>query len=352
MAEPRRFPGFVAFLGFLLLVVPLGVSAWWFARPAPEPAAPGPPIDELDVVCTGRVDVEGSVVNMDLSTPGRIARVQVSEGADVKRGQEMLAIDDAAYRLAVREAKAMETATGVEVAFAEQRLRQWPRQLEVKAKQVAALRAEVSAADERLKQLRTQQALTSAVAGTDVAVAEATVGKLRNYADAEQIALDEMKKADAELELRAAKAKLATATVAVERAEQGVRDCVLVAPSDGTVLRLNAVVGGMLAPGIPGGSAVVFVPAGPRVVRAEVEQANLGRVKIGMTATVKDDARTDSPVWTGRVKRIAGWVAQRRSILFEPGELNDLRTTEVLIELVGEGEPLWIGQRMQVRLKR
>ena len=59
--------------------------------------------------------------------------------------------------------------------------------------------------------------------------------------------------------------------------------------------------------------AVVFAPAGPLVVRAEVDQESLGRVAVGMPAEVQDENRPDGPVWKGRVKQLARWVAQRRS---------------------------------------
>jgi hypothetical protein len=68
-----------------------------------------------------------------------------------------------------------------------------------------------------------------------------------------------------------------------------------------------------------------------------------------MPAVIKDDTRADSPAWVGRVQRIAGWVAPRRSVLLEPGELNDVRTAEVVIALDPSPHPLWIGQRVQVR---
>src|SRR5205814_2703484 len=136
---------------------------------------------------------------------------------------------------------------------------------------------------------RQQQGLTSAVSKADVEVFEANVQKLRLAADAAKIEVDELRKFDPELEVRAARSKLDTATVARERAEAAAKDCVLRAPADGTVLRLQAAVGGILAPAsapLPGAAppAVVFAPAGPLVVRAELEQAGLGRVKVGMRA--------------------------------------------------------------------
>ena len=54
-------------------------------------------------------------------------------------------------------------------------------------------------------------------------------------------------------------------------------DCVVRAPTDGTIVRLSAAKGMLLGPGTPLEPAIVFAPAGPLVVRAEVEQADAGR---------------------------------------------------------------------------
>ena len=105
---------------------------------------------------------------------------------------------------------------------------------------------------------------------------------------------------------------------------------------------------------MPGGlqQAIVFRPDGPLVVRAELDQEFLGRVRAGMTATVTDDVRPDAPVWKGKVEGVGNWVARRRSIVLEPGEMNDVRTVECIIALEGKPEEMLIGQRVRVRISR
>ena len=130
---------------------------------------------------------------------------------------------------------------------------------------------------------------------------------------------------------------------------KSVADCVLTAPGPGMILRMQATAGGVLSPGSPV-PVIVFAPAGPFVVRAEVDQESLGRVQVGQSAEVRDENHPDGPVWKGRVKQVAGWVAARRSYVLEPGEINDVRTVECVIELDGPTDRLWIGQRMRVRI--
>ena len=97
MAEPRRLPGMAGLLGLLLLVGPLGVTAWWLTRPVPDGPPPGPALDELDVVCTGRVDAEGLVVALDPNIPGR----RCFRAASAKRARSFRERGDATTRRAL-----------------------------------------------------------------------------------------------------------------------------------------------------------------------------------------------------------------------------------------------------------
>jgi multidrug resistance efflux pump len=348
MADGRRLPG-SGLLMLLLIAGPIAGTAWWLNRPAADLPPAGPPPDEVDIVCAGRVDAEGQVVALDVGQPGRVVEVYVTEGGAVAAGQPILKVDDAAYRSAVLEAKAALTAAGVEADAAELKARQHPAQIALQEKKAAAAAAQVTAGEARLRQMKSQAEATSQVTKADVEVFEAQLTGLRLAADGERLVLDQAKRFDPTLEVRAAAARVETAKAAVERAERAAAECVLKAPAAGTVLRLTAGVGATLAPGSPV-PAVVFAPAGPLVVRAELEQASLARVAEGMPVTVRDETQAESPVWAGRVRRVSGWVAPRRSVLLEPGEVNDVRTAEVVVEVDPKAGRLWIGQRVQVRI--
>jgi multidrug resistance efflux pump len=134
-------------------------------------------------------------------------------------------------------------------------------------------------------------------------------------------------------------------------AEQSVKDCVLKAPADGTILRLQASVGGIVVPGTLN-PPVIFAPAGPYIVRAEIDQESLGLVQVGMRAEIREETQQDMNPLLGRVRSVAGWVAQRRFLVTEPGDLSDIRTVECVIELDSPNATLWIGQRMRVRIIR
>jgi multidrug resistance efflux pump len=348
MGEENRPPraGFIVML--VLLAGSIAGTAWWLNRPGPGPLA-GPPPEEIDVYCTGRVDAAGQVTGLDPAQPGRVVEVHVAEGATVAAGQPLVRLDDSTAQARLIQAQATLDAAQVELDVTLRDKGRVPNQIAAREAILKAAAARVEAARMLIQQRKDQQQV-SPLGKPEQEAMEAQVRELEQMEISQRLELEDLKKIDPELRIRAARARLKAAEADRDLAEKAVADCVLTAPGPGTILRLQVAKGGMIAPGtVP---AVVFAPAGPLVVRAEVDQESLGRVAVGMPAEVQDENRTDGPVWKGRVKHIARWVAQRRSFVLEPGELNDVRTVECLIELDPPAEGLWIGQRMRVRIVR
>src|SRR5262249_41629531 len=134
------------------------------------------------------------------------------------------------------------------------------------------------------------------------------------------------------------------------QAKRNLDECDLKAPQAGTVLRVQAPVGELLS-GPPRQPAVLFCPDGPRIIRVEVEQEFASQAVAGYSALIEDDVR-GGQTWRGRVLRPADWYMQRRMILQDPSQLQDIRTVECLIELEPGQAPLRIGQRMRVTIGR
>jgi multidrug resistance efflux pump len=150
--------------------------------------------------------------------------------------------------------------------------------------------------------------------------------------------------------LSAATAKFQAASAQLDEANRAHDECTLKAPADGTILLLRVAEGGVIGPGSPE-PFVVFAPTGPLVVRADLEQEFVYRVKPGMKVELRDEARSNSPVWTGKVTTVSEFIARKRSILLDPGEMNDVRTAECVIAIDPSAELLRIGQRMRVRIQ-
>lgn len=349
MGQESRSPraGFVVML--VLLAGSIAGTAWWLNRPGGGPL-PDPPPAEIDVYCTGRVDAAGQVTALDPAQPGRVVEVHVTEGATVAAGQPLVRLDDSVARARLVQAQAAHDAAQVELDVALRDKERVPNQIAARDALLKAAAARVEAARNLLRQRKDQQQVTP-LGKPEQEALEAQVRELEQMAASQRLELEDLKKIDPELRVRAARAKLKAAEADRDLAAKAVADYVLTAPGPGTILRLQAARGGLIAPGAAA-PAVVFAPAGPPVVRAEVDQESLGRVAVGMPAEVQDENHPDGPVWKGRVRQIARWVAQRRSFVLEPGEVNDVRTVECVVELDPPAEGLWIGQRMRVRIVR
>jgi len=350
MPEQKKVPMIFSVLAVVLMVVPLGIAVWYFSRPQVE-TQKLPNIDELDVICLGRVDAQIPVVSLEPSTPGRVVTVFVEENAVVEAKQPIVGLDDSVAVHRKIQADAALTVANIELTRAKNDAERLPRQVDVRKAMLNAAKAQVRAAD---KNLESRKALSTLKSGdAEIAALQAVVDQLRELETAEQIQLGELvrmvESQQPKLLIQLAEARVKAAEADVTLAQKAVEECLIRAPGAGRILRLQATPGGIL---ISGGyqPSIIFAPTGRLIIRAEIDQEFLGRVKPGQQASVEDDIRIDAPKITGKVKSIAKWVAQRRTMILDPGEINDVRTVECVIELDDDAN-LVIGQRMRIRVK-
>ncbi|HUR55378.1 MAG TPA: biotin/lipoyl-binding protein [Gemmataceae bacterium] len=352
MAEGRRFPSVGAIVAGACLLVPLAGVVWWLYRPKPDVTKNGPALSDLDVVAVGRIDGLAQLASLEPSVSGRVVKVRAMEGDTVKEGQELVLLDDSGYKLQEEQARAALLAADIELSSATLELDQHPSKVLAQAASLTAAATKLTAARQSLEERRKQLSFNTLTPG-EFAVLEAQVKDLEQLEVLEQIRKSDLAAVEAGLKLRvkAAEAKKAAADVAVRTAEKAVQDCVLRAPSAGTVLRVQTGPGESVSPGYPR-APILFRPEGPLVVRVELEQEFLARVSTGAKATIRDETRTDSPTWTGRVLSVAKYVGPKRTIVLEPGVLNDVRTVECVITLDPPANGLLVGQRMRVQISR
>ncbi|MCZ2340245.1 MAG: biotin/lipoyl-binding protein [Bacteroidales bacterium] len=348
MTAGRRLTDLFAVVGMLLLVGSVAGTGWWMTRPTPLPDVPLPDPSLMDVVCTGRVDAAETVIPLVPVQAGRVVTVAVADGEMVKKGAILLRTDDTAARSQLTQAEAALEIARVDLHSAEQDARRYPDQLAARDQLLMAAVARVEAARSLLQQRQEQSAVTP-LGKAELAAIQARIKELVALEAAERGQVADLRQLDPEWKVRVARARLQAAEADLALAQQAVRETVVMAPTDGTILRVQAAVGGMVSPASPI-PPIVFAPAGPYVIRAEVEQEFLSRVRVGMKTQIQDESRSDGPIWNGRVSGLAPWVAQKRSFLLDPGEINDVRTVECVIELESPSG-LWIGQRVRVRMK-
>jgi multidrug resistance efflux pump len=345
----RRLLCRFGFLGVALVLISVTGAGWvlklsgaGFASEVTAPDA-GPRL-----VCYGYVDLERGVASLYPLAPGRVNKVEIRETESVKTGTILLRLDDQLAQLHLREAEANLEASKLQASEAQRVAGQHQLHLAQQRAVIEAIQhrsagaAHVRArkrALENIKQLDHEE----------VAAADAAVREVEALETAEKAKLRELELCDPSVAARHAQVAVDVRQAQLEQAARGVEDCVLRAPVDGTVLRILVGPGDVLG-AQPKQPAVLFCPNEQRIVRAEVEQEFAHGVAAGQPACIQDDIVAGGPTWHGQVLRVSDWYTQRRSILHEPFQLNDVRTLECLIALVPGQPPLRIGQRVRVTI--
>lgn len=272
------------------------------APPAAPPAVSAAPT--TIAVAKGRVDIEGGLVRLAGTRDGLVKAVFAEEGAVVKAGQVLAQIDDTAARLDLQRAE----------------------------RELDEVRAEQPLLDAQLAAARRERARLEQLVPDEAAP--------RQELD---LARDRVNELKAALGRQAARVALARARVATSAHEVDLR--VIRAPIDGVIVKRQARVGdGVSTLNVT--PLFTFAPQTPRIVRADIEERHVGKVKPGMRATVFPES-DESRGYGARVVRI-GAVFNTRQAGDDPTDRVDVRVVESVLQL--DDSPLLIGQRVIVRL--
>lgn len=314
----------------------------------PNPASTGPvAATQQQSVCFGHVDVRGGVIPLYPLQSGRVTKIEANDRQEVKSGDILFRMDDRLAQDTLIEARAALKAAEAQLKAAqvipEQQLKQTLAQKAV----IKARESELTVA--RLKRDQAVRFEQDKLVPPETApIAEESVRGLMAALDGEKAKLAGLEASDPQTQILRAEQDVKACQARVNKAQIGVDECLVRAPVDGTVLRMLVTPGETLGPN-PRQPAVYFCPQGHRIIRAEVEQEFADSVGLNQVALVEDDTRS-SKKWKGKVVEISDWYSQRRSIMLERVQLNDVRTLECIIELEQPAPALRIGQRVRVLL--
>lgn len=229
------------------------------------------------VVASGRI-VTPQRVAVGAVTTGRVTRIPVSEGQSVKRGDILIELEDFDERAAVEQARAA-------VAQAEAKIRQL-RELGLPAAEQSLVQAEAQAIQarrqyDRNRELKekgflSQAALDDAKRNLDVAEAQLRAARLQvnsNSPAGSESALAQTAAAQARANLGVAQAKL--------------DETVIRAPADGLLITRAVEPGNVVQ---PGKELMALAPAGETQVVVQIDEKNLGQLKLGQLALASADA--------------------------------------------------------------
>ena len=298
-AWPRRLLATITAVALFIAVLNGGRS-----RAAQPAVLPAPAVVNVAAVAAapGWIDVQGGTRRLSMPLDGVVTALAPSDGVAVKAGAVLVQLDEQAALLD-RQANALEITRG------QQAVRALEQQLQRSHLEIA-----------RLQPLVRMQAEAEDVLRAAEASAQAITDNL-------------------------ASARLASAgfAIAAQRLTLLHRQLSLRAPSAGHVLRIDAQLGESLSRGTP---AVWFAPDAPLIVRAEVDEHLLGRLTLGMTATIEAEAG-GGPRYPAKLTQIARAVGPVRALPEVRAAAKDDHVVECLLSL--GAAPLLIGQRVLVR---
>jgi len=270
-------------------------------------AAAKAPKSPYVAIANGKADVEGGMIQVAARRAGIVRDVYVQEGDKVVKGQILARQEDDEPRLAAARAAAAVQQAKAQIAMYEV-------QLTTAQREHARLQGLVS---------------TNFVAGQRLDQAADKIG-------------------EAQANLQAQRAAIATAQAALEEARYNQELTIIRAPADGRIARRYA------NPGAGASTLNVsnmfdLEPSAPRIVRAEIAETSLSHVAIGQTVQISPES-DPTKVFAGKVMRRAAVFGARKLQSDDPSERTDDRVVEVVVS--ADTAPFLIGQRVLVKFMR
>lgn len=307
---------------------------------ATQGASRQPASAELIVAAPGRVEPASEEVDVASEIGGRLESVSVEEGDPVRAGQTVAVISNAEYRAAVATAAAELEARQADLRLVINGARASAR----REASAAVAEAEAVARNADTELARRRSLFSSGVIAreeVDRAEREAAVARARAAGSRERFAIVDD---DAREEDRAkAEAAISMARARLAEAEARLAKTIIRAPIDGIVLRKHMLTGESVSMTDPS-PIVTIANTGVMRVRAEIDERDVARVRIGDEAWVSADAFGDRR-FPGRVIRIGRQFGRKEVRTDEPVEKIDTKVLEVLIELA-DGRDLPTGMRV------
>jgi ABC exporter DevB family membrane fusion protein len=325
---------------------------------------------EQRVVAIGRVEpiTEITLAN---KIPGRIKTVLVKEGDSVTVGQPVIRFDDeesvaqvrmARARVATAEAEVRRAQRGLEAARA--------RWAEVKSgarpQEIEAARADLQQAKERWENLEVERArfkqlydgalvgrsdynraeTEAAIWKTRVKSAEEGLSLLLAGPKPETVAAALAQVREAEAELKRAESQVAQTRTEVDHARVVMQTSVVESTVNGKVTRKLVEPGEAVDVSAP---LLVLGDMRKIIVKAEVDESDLGKVSVGQKAVISADAYPGR-VFPGTIYEIGQAVGKRRVRPEDPARIQDTKVLETKIEITEGASDLKLGMTVDVRI--
>ncbi len=273
---------------------------------------------KAQTVAAGREDIQLKVsasgtiqplqsVNISPKTPGRVLETYVKEGQKVERGQTLARIDSSNLQGQLLQTQGQLAAAEAALQKAEAGLR--PQEVEQ-----ALAGVEDAQAGFNIAQSNYEQDLKLFSEG---AISERIVENSRATRDRSQAQLNSAKRlyeirrlGSRREDISAARAQVMVARGNVQTIRTQINDTILIAPFSGTITRIYADPGSIVSPNTPSSnlnssiSSSVMNLAGELVVKTNVAETDVTRIRVGQTVKVHADAYPGK-TFSAQVRQIA-----------------------------------------------
>lgn len=321
-------------LGAALAVI-AGAAAFFLVRAA-SPAAsatssqkqsPAGRASEDRIAAPGVVEAASEEVSVCAEIPGRLTGVPVEEGDNVAHGEIVATLDQSLEREHVEAAEAQVKLRQADLTALRnganmlQRLEVWE-----KMKESEAALAQANAEYDRRKKLFEE----GAISGEEVERAAKDVTLARERAEEETLHRRMIGAPAVDTDRERAEAALAAAKANVAEARTLLGKTSIRAPLTGIVVHKFLKPGELASE--TSGPILTVADTSQLRVRAEIDEADVGSIRLGENAYVTAPSYGDRR-FGGHVIRIATALGRKKVITGDPSERVDTRVLETLVEL-------------------
>lgn len=304
-------------------------------------------VGDVVLASPGRIEGASEVINIGAGADGVIAEIRVREGQRVRVGEELVVIDRQDLNAELNAARASaESARQVRARLVRGSREEERRQAEAEVNAVEAVVKQAQLRYNRYEQLFQKEVISEDQrdeARKDMDVSGANLRAARRHkelVDAGPLP-EELERADAEV--RAADERVRNVTERLSK-------CFVRAPISGTVLKTFMKPGETFSTFIP--QPILSIADTSRMrVRAEVDERDLGRIRVGQQAIIRSDAFNGKTLM-GRVNRIGSQMGRKKVRTGDPAEKSDRDVLEVWIDLDDAGLDLVVDLRVTVQFLR
>jgi HlyD family secretion protein len=246
-----------------------------------------------------------------IDVAGRVIALHIEEGKSFKKGDTLAEIDPTPFLAMQAEhvatveaarARSLETDAAVPLGI---------RQAEAELKEAEVNLTPAQQEWDRVRSRRDRAGLSE----IDVEKAEAAFHAAASKVRVKQAALETLRKTD-EARRAAAKAEWNAAVARLKQSEWKLKNCTIVSPVTGVILTKKAEVGSLLNPVVGGVSTNLCDIADLRKLEVdlEVQERDIGKVKLNMACRIKPDAYTNR-VYEGYVERVMPIANRAKSVV-------------------------------------